>query len=218
MTELNVTLGIEGYSLDRFVQTIEEKLDIVDKIEEQVADKFDTIFEDTLDDKLSEKITDEVNNVVNDIIDDRIESKVGSEVEHYMQYEFDMNSAVQDAMNDSDYAEQISYQVQELLSTYNPGNNCVVGDNFTKAVGKAIAFIFEEQDNQTNNLAILIKNAIENAISLETKEQMKQDIINQHNKDLEEYFNMINLQKQITSNNGFQTTYTNVIQTDKYQF
>lgn len=218
MTELNVTLGIEGYSLDKFVLAIEEKLDIVDKIEEQITDRFDTVFEDTLDDKLSEKITDEVKNVVNDIIDDRIESRVGSEVEHYMQYEFDMNSAVQDAMNDSDIAEQISNHIEELLTSYRPAYACNVGDKFTEAVGKAIAFIFEEQDNQTNNLAILIKNAIENAVSLETKEQMKQDIINQHNKDLEEYFNMINLQKQITSNNGFQTTYTNVVQTDKYQF
>jgi hypothetical protein len=208
MTELNVTLGIEGYSLDRFVQTIEEKLDIVDKIEEQVADKFDTIFEDTLDDKLSEKITDEVNNVVNDIIDDRIESKVGSEVEHYMQYEFDMNSAVQDAISDSDISTQIFDQIDDLLKTYNPGVACSVGDKFTKAVANAIHFIFEEQDEQTNRLSLLIKNAIDHAVSYEIVQKMKEDIIKEHNSNLSEYFKNVATNSQTTHNNPY--TITNI--------
>lgn len=209
MTELNVTLGIEGYALDKFVQSIEEKLDLLDKIEEEVADKFDTIFEDTLDDKLSQKITEEVNNVVSDIIDDRIESKVGSEVEHYMQYEFDMNMAVQDAINDSDVNDKIADQIDDLLRTYNPGVTCSVGDKFTKAVAKAIDFIFEEQDEQTNRLALLIKDAIEHAISYEIVQKMKEDIIKEHNANLSEYFKNVATSSQITQNNPYTITNLN---------
>lgn len=209
MTELNVTLGIEGYALDKFVQSIEEKLDLLDKIEEEVADKFDTIFEDTLDDKLSQKITDEVNNVVNDIIDDRIESKVGSEVEHYMQYEFDMNMAVQDAINDSDVNDKIADQIDDLLRTYNPGVTCSVGDKFTKAVAKAIDFIFEEQDEQTNRLALLIKDAIDHAVSYQIVQKMKEDIIKEHNANLSEYFKNVATSSQITQNNPYTITNLN---------
>lgn len=204
MEEIKVTLSIEDYSMDNLVAEIEERLEIAGKVEEQIDSKLENHFDDMLEEKLTDKITEEVRNVVDDIL----ESKVGTEVEHYMRYEFEMGVAVQDAINESDIDAKIFDQIDDLLRTYNPGVSCTVGDKFTKAVSKAIDFIFEEQDEKTNRLALLIKDAIDHAVSYEIVQKMKEDIIYEHNTNLSEYFKSVATSSQTTQNNPY--TITNI--------
>jgi hypothetical protein len=182
----------------------EYKDDIASAMYDEFENKFDEVFEDRFDDKLSETITEKVIEAYEDKFDDRIDDKI----ENYLNYNYDVKSAVEDVISDIDLedyfdVDEIDFTnvANKLLHQYNPSVTCTTGFAFTNAVSEAIHHLL----NEDSKLAIAIKESIDKAMQMQI-ETIKQDAISSYKDQLEKYFSSVVINTNQTSNNPFETT------------
>lgn len=67
----------------------------------------------------------------------------------------------------------VSYEAEKLLDSYNPGNNCNLGNSFTSAIHSGMSYIFQENYDDIKSVLIkmLFGNIIDDCIN-EAKPQI----------------------------------------------
>jgi hypothetical protein len=150
--------------------------------------------------QLRDMIADEINNS-----DSSVWSDVASKVIENLDYgDIDYNEIVEnidiyelrDKVIDENTMNNYNYSTiaEDLLIQYRPDNGCSTGNEFTRAIERAIVYIFENEDNSSNGTMDkiceeIVRRGMQQILQKQTITTNVNNVVVPHTTELENIFN-----------------------------
>lgn len=173
MNEINVSLNIDNHAISEIADAVAENLSY-SQLANEVSDYLDygQIAENALDfldfDDIAERSSSclDYGLIAEKVIDD-----------------LDSSDIYEKVMTDIDLNDTVSNEINSILDTYDPNNNCSTGKAFTGAVKDAITFLFKN-DKDFSYLAKIDQSLIPEVKAFETEGEEEEVIASLFNPDL----------------------------------